>query len=326
MTRFPITVWAVAALAAAAAASAGAAAQRQHEATTRRRYPAPGRTLDADGVALHALAEGRGPAVVIECGLGGSQLEWEEVADGLSGRATVVRYDRPGFGWSPGACCDRRPTATAARLRALLRALDVPPPYVLVGHSFGGLHVRAFAAAEPSAVAGMVLVDPAHERMREALTPTTKFAERVVRHGAAVAATLAPLGLGAPLGQLRAALTRTELTEPLTPAALRAVELSAAVSYSRVASVQAFADEVAALPRSCDQLATLAGTSEAPSWPLIVLTAGTAPPVMRALHAELASAAPRGRLVAADGASHMVHLTAPGSIVEAVVDILEEIA
>ncbi|WP_344972547.1 alpha/beta fold hydrolase, partial [Streptosporangium fragile] len=225
MTRFPATGWTVAALA-GAGVGVGVAAQRRYEATARRRHPAPGRTVEADGVALHALTEGRGPAIVIECGLGGSQLEWEEVADGLRGRATVVRYDRPGFGWSPGARCDRRSAATAARLRALLHALDVPPPYVLVGHSFGGLHVRAFAAAEPSAVAGMVLVDPAHERMREALTPATKVAERVVRHGAAVAAALAPLGLGVPLGRLRATLTRAELAGPPTPAALRAVELS----------------------------------------------------------------------------------------------------
>src|SRR5690606_28471284 len=77
--------------------------------------------------------------------------------------ARVVTYDRAGLGWSDPAPGPRTAEAMVADLRALLRAAGVPAPYVLVGQSFAGLLVRLYAYLHPSEVAGLVLVDGAHE-------------------------------------------------------------------------------------------------------------------------------------------------------------------
>ena len=102
-----------------------------------------------------------GPVVVLESGLGEDMREWRAVAQALAPCARVVTYDRPGIGRSAPRP-DASPVqadAVARELAGLLRALGMPPPYVLVGHSLGGLYVQAFARAMPGDVAAVVLVD-----------------------------------------------------------------------------------------------------------------------------------------------------------------------
>jgi pimeloyl-ACP methyl ester carboxylesterase len=102
-----------------------------------------------------------GPVVVLESGLGEDMREWRAVAQALAPCARVVTYDRPGIGRSAPRP-DVAPVlagAVARELAELLRTLGMPPPYVLVGHSLGGLYVQAFARAMPGDVAAVVLVD-----------------------------------------------------------------------------------------------------------------------------------------------------------------------
>jgi pimeloyl-ACP methyl ester carboxylesterase/bifunctional DNase/RNase len=112
---------------------------------------------------------GRGPTVVLENGLGSRMGWWRRVPAAVAAFAPVVAYDRAGLGRSDPAPLPRTAGDTTDDLHTLLGALaadsaaGVAPPYVLVGHSYGGLAVRLYAARFPSEVAGLVLVDPAHE-------------------------------------------------------------------------------------------------------------------------------------------------------------------
>ena len=123
----------------------------------------PGRLVDAGGFRLHLHCTGTGtPSVVLEAALGGSSISWSLVQPSVARLTCVCSYDRAGFGWSDAGSMPRTAGRVADELRVVLDRGGVPPPYVLVGHSFGGLVVRIFAARHPSDVAGLVLVDPAH--------------------------------------------------------------------------------------------------------------------------------------------------------------------
>jgi len=100
----------------------------------------------------------------------GEALEtWKDLPARVAEVTTVVAYDRAGLGESELGPEPRDAMAVARDLRALLKGLEVPPPYVLVGHSLGGLHVRAFAKLYPDDVAAFVFIDPTTEGMHESL-------------------------------------------------------------------------------------------------------------------------------------------------------------
>ncbi|MEQ8662859.1 MAG: alpha/beta fold hydrolase, partial [Gammaproteobacteria bacterium] len=122
----------------------------------------PGRRIDIGGHALHIDCRGHGgPVVVLESGIGGYSLEWRTVQGVLARETRVCAYDRAGYGWSDAAPGPRTARRAAAELHALLVAAGEPPPYLLAGHSYGGLVVREFAARWPRAVAGIALIDAA---------------------------------------------------------------------------------------------------------------------------------------------------------------------
>ncbi len=152
----------------------GAGWQRLATARDHRRYPPPGElvTIDDDGARLHLHTQGRhhrkdnpdSPVVLLDSGTPGFSAQWGWIQPAIAEFATVVSYDRPGLGWSD----PRRdedpfdPRDTADRLHAALQKLGLPGPYLLVGHSYGGLTSRVFAAAYPAEISGLVLVDPSH--------------------------------------------------------------------------------------------------------------------------------------------------------------------
>ena len=127
------------------------------------RQEPPGQVIDVGGHRLHIRCEGSGaPAVVLDAALGGSSLSWSLVQPSLARLTRTCAYDRAGFGWSDPGPKPRTVGRLVAELRALLGGAGVAPPYILVGHSFGGLVMRLFAARHPGETAGVVLVDPAH--------------------------------------------------------------------------------------------------------------------------------------------------------------------
>jgi len=128
----------------------------------------PGAFVQVGDHRLHLYCEGTGsPTVVFDSGLGSSSLDWSRVQPDVAQLTRACVYDRAGYGWSdPGP--GPRDSATIVReLQELLGHAGVAPPYVLVGHSFGGFNVRLFASEHPEETAALVLIDSSHEQQFE---------------------------------------------------------------------------------------------------------------------------------------------------------------
>lgn len=127
-------------------------------------YAPPGKLVDIGGYRLHLNCTGKnGPTVVLIAGGGDFSFDWALVQPGVSRFARVCSYDRAGLAWSDPGPTPRTMRQDAYELHALLRAAGIKAPYVLVGHSIGGLIARVYAEQYPNEVAGMVLVDSTHE-------------------------------------------------------------------------------------------------------------------------------------------------------------------
>jgi len=141
-----------------------------------------GSLVDIGGRSLYQAQSGNGdPTVILEAGLTDSAAPWSGVAPAVASFARVMTYDRPNTtaGASDPAPAPRTAADVVADLHALLDAAAIPGPYVLVGHSVGGLFVRLFASTYPDEVAGLVLVDSSHEDQdvrRQALVSPELFA------------------------------------------------------------------------------------------------------------------------------------------------------
>ena len=99
------------------------------------------------------------PTIVMISGAGGPMMGWYKLYPDLDRLGTVVVYDRPGVGDSPRAAVPQTGREAVATLHKLLRNIGARPPYVLVGHSFGGLHANLFARLHPGEVAGVVFLE-----------------------------------------------------------------------------------------------------------------------------------------------------------------------
>jgi pimeloyl-ACP methyl ester carboxylesterase len=128
--------------------------------------PPSGEIVDLGGHKLHIRCvgpSGSKPTVILEAGGGGFSRDWSVIQDLLSTRVRTCAYDRAGLGWSEPGPAPRTMRQEVFELHALLEATKTPGPFVLVGHSIGGLLVRLYAAQYGADVAGVVLVDPTHE-------------------------------------------------------------------------------------------------------------------------------------------------------------------
>jgi pimeloyl-ACP methyl ester carboxylesterase len=179
-------------------ALAGSGALYQALATARdtRAYPPPGRLVDIGGHRLHLYCVGTGsPTVVLEAVAGGTSADWAWVQPEVAATTRVCAYDRAGRGWSDHGPGPRDARRVATELHTLLGNAGEPGPYVLVGHSLGGLFVRQFAAQYPDEVAGMVLIDARHPDTFTRSTPTEQAAERADMRRNRIGAALAPFGV-----------------------------------------------------------------------------------------------------------------------------------
>jgi pimeloyl-ACP methyl ester carboxylesterase len=136
--------------------------QGTHEGDRRDDSPPLGELYDVGAgrrLMLHYAGTGT-PAVVIEAGAGAFGLDYLNLFERCAQRTTCVLYDRAGSGWSDPVHGSRSARAIVTDLRDALRLADIVGPYLLVGHSLGGLLVQAFAQDFPKEVVGMVLIDP----------------------------------------------------------------------------------------------------------------------------------------------------------------------
>jgi pimeloyl-ACP methyl ester carboxylesterase len=149
-------------------ALAGSAYEVWASARERRLYPPPGRLVDLGGYRLHLYCTGQGsPTAVLEAGFGDSSPYWFAVQPEISKYTRVCAYDRAGYGWSERSPRPRATSVLAEELHSLLHRGGIAAPYILVGHSWGGLTVRVFANRYSSEVAGIVLVDASHPDARQ---------------------------------------------------------------------------------------------------------------------------------------------------------------
>ena len=159
-----------------------------------------GELVDVGPYRLHLECTGTGaPTVILEAGGGASAATFDWIAPDVARHTTVCVYDRAGKGWSDAAQTAPDGAQIATDLHALLERADVAGPYVLAGHSFGGLYVMRYAAQYPDEVAGMVLIDSTAPNTTP-VPPTTEGSDNFLKHFSALTSATARLGLGRLLG------------------------------------------------------------------------------------------------------------------------------
>ena len=160
----------------------------------KRRFPPPGQLVDIGGRQLHLniMGEDKGAlTVILEAGMVSFSSNWAWVQPEIAKVARVVAVDRAGLGWSHPSPKPRDAGQSARELHTALEKLGISSPYVLVGHSYGGLAVRAFAALYRDEVDGMVLVDGSHPDQWVRMSVSSK----VIATSNYVSALLARFGL-----------------------------------------------------------------------------------------------------------------------------------
>jgi pimeloyl-ACP methyl ester carboxylesterase len=309
-------------------------------ASTRRdaqNFPPPGRVLEAGACRLHACVAGVGsPAVIFEAGIAATALSWRLVQSEVAEFAQTVSYDRAGLGWSDplrGALDLER---ILENLRAMLRAAGAGVPRILVGHSYGGLIVLAYAARFPEEVAGLVLVDPAGASEWADPTPANRamlargiFLSHVggvlahlgvVRFALNLAvkgsATIPRLVARASSGRGGAAFTERMIGEvrKLPRDAWKGVQLH----WSDPKCFSASARHLQTLPEIARAVLRDASSIDAP---MIVLSAGNSSEAQRADHQRLVRQARRARLEIVEDSGHWILLDRPDVVVKAIREI-----
>jgi len=296
----------------------------------------PGRLVDIgrSRLYLYASGEGEGPTVVLESGSTLPAVLWEPVQTDVSRFARVVSYDRAGYGWSDPARRDRSWPRVVDDLHALLQRAELPGPYILVGHSLGGLYARLFAARYPSEVAGMVLVDALEEGLRRNLPPSH---HRVDWWSRRLLLLLSALGIprwalrrrpgilagghNAWLGHFpperQRALFAAMYTPKLALAALREwIELDQLEAAARQAG------SLGDLP-----LVVLSRTRpELDGWGYSDATKAAIWRALQAAQAALVRLSSRASQVAVPDVGHMIYLERPGVVVAAIREVMDAVA
>lgn len=147
--------------------AAGSVIEWWLERRDRRRFPVPGKLIRVENRNIHLLCSGKRrtgqPIILLEAGMASWSFYWRIVQPALAKFGRVCSYDRFGFGWSDPPSAKRTPERIATEIHQALQSAEESGPYLLVGHSFGGILVRQFARLYPDDVTGMVLVESAHE-------------------------------------------------------------------------------------------------------------------------------------------------------------------
>jgi pimeloyl-ACP methyl ester carboxylesterase len=263
---------------------------------------------------FHASGEGS-PVVVLDSALAGTSLSWSEVQEKVSAFARVVSYDRAGFGWSDPSPAPRRVDYLVAELRRGLKALSLEPPFVLVGHSYGGFVAKLFAARHPEEVAGLVLLDVPHPR--KWVEPDSSERKRIVRGAriARAAALFAHFGLTRLVFRFVGSRGLENIAELLAKIPSRHRPAIRAF-WVRPFTLRALASLIEEAPGSA--VLVEGASRDLGDLPLAVVTASAPSPERIRDQEEEARRSRRSRHVIAGRSGHFVPLEEPELVVEAI--------
>jgi pimeloyl-ACP methyl ester carboxylesterase len=291
-----------------------------------KQYPAPGQLVDVGGYKMHIYCTGQGgPTVIMDAGNNDFSVVWALVQPDVAKFVRVCVYDRAGFGWSEPGLYPRTSETMVKELHTLLVNAKVEKPYLLVGHSFGGVNMRLYGQRYPDEVAGMVLVDSAHEEQMVRIPAIQKAVGQTVGQFRIFASmnsfgllALSPENIpnrGLPdgaLAQYRAILATTRYFET--------------ASAETEALGQSFAEVRAARITSLGNL------------PLIVLSRGLSYPLpgmsetenqqyeqaWQVMQSELVVLSSNSKQVIARQSGHYIQLQQPQLVIDAIYEIMQE--
>ena len=287
--------WARSALLVAGLTGLAAGIQQALTARDRRRYPPPGLLVSVDGHPMHLQVrapDSGGPTVVLEAGMGSFSPNWYWVQEELAPTIRSVAYDRAGLGWSRRSRRQRDAQTIAIELRDALRTAGIAPPYVLAGHSFGGLPVRAFADLYPELTAGLVLVDASHPD--QWVRWPTPHADRILEVSQRIFGWLGWFGV------LRALNLARGIAAGLP--ARQAAELRAAAALPGYAATEAA--QIRSWSVSREQVNAAAPLGDLPLAVLAVSDQPVGGELLTALQRELAELTENASIEVVQGASH----------------------
>lgn len=285
-----------------------------------RRHPEPGKLVDVGGYRLKLNCTGAGsPVVVLESGLGDVSIEWQAVQSEIAKFTRACSYDRAGYGGSDPGPMPRTSEQIAGELHTLLKNAGEKPPFLLVGHSFGGYNVRVFNGRFPCEVSGLILVDSVQEDQYKLLPPVWNQVGAELRAHFHNQARWAPVFIDLGVARL---MLRSRGQDDNSYLILQTKYLRA--RSSELDHIQVSAEQARAAGSLGDK-------------PLIVLTAGRKPPPTALLseadlndyqrvwagdlQLRLARLSSRGKREIVDDSGHDIPAERPDAIVSAVREI-----
>ena len=293
-------------------------------------YTKPQRLVEVEpGRRLNLYCTGKGkPVVIFDAGLGDGTKAWGLVQREVSKKSMACSYDRAGLGFSDPANAAGTSRNAVNDLRKLLQSAKIASPYILVGHSYGGMNVKLYAEIFPAEVSGLVLVDPSHEdlgREISALDPDSDVSNKnyLADLKRCIAVEPSELTEGTDLYKLCVGQAGDRYS-----AGIRSADHALAITNARIAAWISemsnvwtkSADEVRSAYRSLGDV------------PIIVLTKEPAAPgknesvglrakknmVWIRLHNEIAGMSTRGQRTTVPESGHYIQLDQPSAVVAAI--------
>ncbi len=283
-------------------------------------YPFPGRHIEINGRKIHYLCTGKNEsAVVLDAGLGADLNWWHLVQKEVSKFARVCSFDRPGYGWSDAGKKSRTSEQIVSELHLLLHTAQMmQPPYILVGHSFGGANMRLYANTYPDEVMGIILVDACHEDQSFDDGSSGRSLLTIAKDYLCNSVFFHHIGLS----RWFMAENLKPFFSPLMPQELRDVIIAKA---SSVKSLKAQDNEMFFLKKSLAQLKKSKNVLS--NKPLIIITAEETnkDPSWQAYQKRLVFLYSIGKQIIAKGSSHMRNIEKPEVIISAINEIIKSL-
>jgi pimeloyl-ACP methyl ester carboxylesterase len=301
-------------------------------------YPPPGRMVDVGGFKMHIDCQGAEtagqPTVILDAGAGDYSLVWNDLQSEVARFARVCAYDRAGLGWSEPSPNDRTSDHIAEELHTLLNEYGLAGPYVLVGHSAGGTHIRYFAHLYPEEVVGMVLVDAEHEdaesRWPASFLQAKEDYDRLGTQMLAIPQMLNAIGFLA----LRPDSYPDQFLTPVPAEMKQTQKVVLAINGDHISTA---VNEMTSDAESKAMMQAIPSKSLG-DMPLVVLTAGryeapfSLPPEDEAellaaqaeLQEELAKLSSNGQQIIAEQSAHYIHIDEPDLVAEAIRAVVEQ--